>query len=65
MTVSPKNATVYDGLAWVQATCPGGRYRNGKEALENASKAFELDEGKYWGAMATLACSSGSRGTGA
>lgn len=32
-----------NSLAWLQATCPHGKYRDGSKAVENASKAVELD----------------------
>jgi len=31
-----------DELAWLQSTCPDEKYRNGKEAFANASKAYKL-----------------------
>src|SRR5205085_2431009 len=38
----PKNAEAYQGLAWLLATCPDPRVRDGKKAVENATRACEL-----------------------
>ena len=35
-------------LAWLQATCPNEKYRNGKKAVENASRVCQWAEGKRW-----------------
>ena len=35
-------AQAYKLLAWLEATCPDKNYRNGKKAVENASKAYQL-----------------------
>ena len=34
-SLNPKSADAYNSLAWLQATCPDQRYRDGKMALEN------------------------------
>ena len=39
-----KLANAYAGLAWFMATCPEGRYRDGKRAVELAEKALNLEE---------------------
>jgi tetratricopeptide (TPR) repeat protein len=39
-------AAYYD-LAWLLATCPEGRYRDGKRAVELAEKALELEESPF------------------
>ena len=44
--VDPHLADAYTSLAWLQATCPDARYRDGKKAFENANKAYQLDGGK-------------------
>jgi tetratricopeptide (TPR) repeat protein len=42
----PKNPLVYSSRAWLMATCPDAKYRDGKKAEEYARKAVELTEGK-------------------
>ena len=42
MGIAPKDAWAYRNLAWLQATCPDAKYRDGKKALENAKRAYEL-----------------------
>lgn len=36
------SATAYRNLAWLQATCPDARFRDGEQAVKNAQKALEL-----------------------
>jgi tetratricopeptide (TPR) repeat protein len=43
--INAKYAKAYNGLAWLMATCPEGRYRDGKRAVELAEKAVALDKG--------------------
>lgn len=38
----PKDDTHYNNLAWILATCPDAKYRNGVEALKLANKAVEI-----------------------
>ena len=40
--LDPKGSQARWGLAWIQAAAPDARYRNGREAVENAKKAGEL-----------------------
>ena len=49
MAIDPNDAHAYNDLAWLHATCPDEKYRDGKKAVENASKAYQLDGGKKWG----------------
>jgi tetratricopeptide (TPR) repeat protein len=44
-----------NSLAWFRATCPEGAMRDGKEAVELATKACELSQWKNWGNIDTLA----------
>ena len=52
--LDPKFAEAHRDLAWLRATCPDAKFRDGKRALESAKKALELDEknGLYKDAMA-------------
>jgi len=42
--IDPKFADAYNGLAWIMATCPEGKYRDGKRAVELAEKAVALKD---------------------
>ena len=55
LRLAPNEAMAYNNVAWFQATCPDQRYRNGKEAVANATRACELSEGKNWCCVCTLA----------
>ncbi|MCY2988082.1 MAG: tetratricopeptide repeat protein, partial [Planctomycetota bacterium] len=48
-------AKAYFNLAWIQATCPNARYRDGKNAIVNAGKANQLNGGKDLAYIFTLA----------
>jgi tetratricopeptide (TPR) repeat protein len=53
--LSAKYSHAYMNLAWLQATCPDEHYRNGRAALENATKACEHYQWKYWKGLETIA----------
>ncbi len=40
--LNPKDELPYRRLAWIMATCPDEKYRDGQKALENSKKACEL-----------------------
>jgi tetratricopeptide (TPR) repeat protein len=42
MRLDPKLTLAYSQLSWLLATCPEARYRDGKRAVELATKACEL-----------------------
>jgi tetratricopeptide (TPR) repeat protein len=42
--IDPKFVDAYNNLAWLMATCPDARYRDGKQAVERAEKAVQLEE---------------------
>jgi tetratricopeptide (TPR) repeat protein len=42
--IDPKDASAYNSLAWLMATSPDDRYRDGKQAAVLAEKAVKLDE---------------------
>ncbi len=44
------------------ATCPDEKYRDGKKAVENAQKACELDGGKRWESLDSLAAAYAESG---
>ncbi len=53
--LAPRYASAYNNLAWILATCPEAVLRNGKKAVEIATKACELSEWKNPSAVNTLA----------
>ena len=62
LAVDPKYAYTYAGLAWLQATCPNDKFRDGKEALENAHKASQLNGSKDWRLIGILAAAYAESG---
>ena len=44
--LDPKYALAYNGLAWLAATCPDAKYRDGKKAVQSAVTACKLTEWK-------------------
>jgi tetratricopeptide (TPR) repeat protein len=62
LTLGPKDASAHDGLAWLFATCPDARYRNGVKAVAHATRACELAEWTDTVLLATLAASHAEAG---
>ena len=60
--INPNCACAYEYFARLQATCPDKRYRDGRTAVENATKAKDLGGGKYWGELDTLAAAYAESG---
>lgn len=60
--LDPKHANAYNDLAWLYAACPDEKYRDGKKAFENASKAYQLTKGKSWDYIDTLAAAYAENG---
>lgn len=58
----PNYANAYARLAWLQATCPEARFRDGHEAFANASRAYELTGGKDAEIVETLAAACAEKG---
>jgi tetratricopeptide (TPR) repeat protein len=58
--INPKQAFAYNGLAWLMATYPEGRYRNGKRAVELAEKAVALkDDANFLDTLAAAYAEAG------
>jgi tetratricopeptide (TPR) repeat protein len=53
--LDPKLADAYNNRAWLWATCPDEKYRDGKKALESATRACELTDWKEASHLDTLA----------
>jgi tetratricopeptide (TPR) repeat protein len=59
---NPDSPTAYYCLAWMLATCPEPRYRNGPRALELAHRNLELLPEINWNALSLLAAASAESG---
>jgi tetratricopeptide (TPR) repeat protein len=55
LTVDPNDPLAYNGLAWVLATAPDPKVRDGEKAVEAAVRAYELTGGKNPYVVGTLA----------
>lgn len=53
--LNPESAVGQNGLAWLLCTAPDDKVRDGKRALDHASKACELTDHKNGGYLDTLA----------
>ncbi|MGO9112773.1 MAG: tetratricopeptide repeat protein [Thermoguttaceae bacterium] len=62
LSINPKDVVACNGLAWLYATCPDEKYRDGKKAVENANKAYQLTEGKVSAVIDTLAAAYAESG---
>jgi tetratricopeptide (TPR) repeat protein len=60
--IDPKFALSYIGLAWLRATCPDQKFRDGQRAVELATKACELTEWKDANPVFTLAAAHAEAG---
>jgi tetratricopeptide (TPR) repeat protein len=52
--LNPKDGIAFNNFALFRATCAKDSFRNGKEAVELATKACELTQWKSWFCIATL-----------
>lgn len=55
LTIEPRNSGVLNNLAWILATSPEDKLRNGKRAIELATLACEVTEYKQAHILSTLA----------
>jgi tetratricopeptide (TPR) repeat protein len=46
LAIDPNDADAYNSLGSFYATCPDAKYRDAKKAFENASKGYQLSDGK-------------------
>jgi tetratricopeptide (TPR) repeat protein len=60
--LEPTFAKAHDALAWLRATCPDGHYRDGRRAVEDATRACELNGWKAGHSMRTLAAAYAEAG---
>src|SRR5262249_13202485 len=62
ISLDAKDADALDSLAWLLATCPDGRVRDGARAVDYAGRALELTDGKSASCLATLAAAFAETG---
>jgi tetratricopeptide (TPR) repeat protein len=60
--LDPKDVDAHDALAWLLATCPDAKVRDGAKAVELAGAACELTDGKSPRYLATLAAAFAEAG---
>jgi tetratricopeptide (TPR) repeat protein len=56
------NTLAYNGLAWLLATCPDAKYRDGRKAVGNATRACELSQWVNPNCLGTLAAAYAETG---
>ena len=62
MRIEPGHSGADNDLAWILATCPDPKHRDGKRAVELATKACELTDWKNAYAIDTLAAAYAEAG---
>jgi tetratricopeptide (TPR) repeat protein len=60
--LGPRDPDVLNNAAWFRATCPDPAFRNGKEAVELASRACQIDKWKDADQIDTLAAALAEAG---
>lgn len=55
LKLQPKHANAHNNLAWILATCPIDQLRNGREAVDLATRACEATEWRSPSCLGTLA----------
>jgi tetratricopeptide (TPR) repeat protein len=53
--LAPNSASAYHNRAWLRATCPDQRFRDGRKALEDAKTACDLHSWKDYRSLTSLA----------
>ena len=59
---SARDTHVLNSVAWFKATCPNGSYRNGREAVQDSTKACEISKWKDGDLIDTLAAAYAETG---
>jgi tetratricopeptide (TPR) repeat protein len=60
--LDPRNAEAYNSRAWLLATCADSKFRDGKKAVESATKACEITDWKDAFCVGTLAAAQAEAG---
>jgi Flp pilus assembly protein TadD len=62
LAVNPVNTVACNNLAWLQATCPDAKHRDGTKAVEIANKGYQSAVLKSWACLDTLAAAYAESG---
>jgi len=62
LVLEPENPLECNGRAWIWATCPDAKYRDGRRAVEAATRACELTDWQEAGIIDTLAAAFAETG---
>jgi tetratricopeptide (TPR) repeat protein len=62
LKLDPQHADGLNHLAWIHATCPVARLRNGELALKLATRACKLSDCEHWAHLDTLAAAYAQQG---
>jgi tetratricopeptide (TPR) repeat protein len=62
LALNPQSPAAYRSTAWMLATCPVERYRNGPKAIEAATRLAQLREGESPDVLETLAAAYAADG---
>jgi hypothetical protein len=60
--LNPDHPNAYKNLAWLQATCPEERFRDGSDGVRNARRAIDLTQGKQTAWLEILAAAHAESG---
>ena len=60
--IDPRFKNPHNGLAWLRATCPDEKHRNGQQAVEYATKLCEMTAWKVANSLDTLAAAYAEAG---
>ncbi len=60
--IDPNHVVAWNRKAWLRATCPDAKHRNGQQAVEYATKACELTAWKKPGYLDTLSAAYAEAG---
>jgi len=60
--LNPKDGVAFNNFGWFRATCANDLFRDGKQAVELATKACELTQWKSWFCISTLGAACAEAG---
>jgi tetratricopeptide (TPR) repeat protein len=60
--LDPQLSAFRNRRAWLESTCPDAKYRDGKKAVEDATRVCELDGWDHWNHVDTLAAAYAEAG---
>ena len=62
LAINPNHRSACNSLAGLYAACPDQNYRNGKKAVKNATKAYQLGGSRSWACLDVLAAAYAESG---